>query len=578
MNRRDVLKLTVFGAAAATGLSKLTGCDTSALSSARVFPQGLASGDPRPDRIVLWTRVEPAGAGAEHVEFEIAEDADFERVVAAGDVSADADADHTVRVLVTGLSPATSYWYRFVARGVSSIIGRTRTAPAADSDVPVRFAVASCQDYVGRYFHGWAVLADEPPVDFVVFLGDYIYETTRTADARVPTEERQVQLPDGLPMAVPDDGIAAVTLPDYRALYRTWKSDPDLQRIHAMVPFILIWDDHEFANDCWQDRTYYFEGAEGDEKRTDAREAATRAWFEYLPVDVSWRADAAFPEDITTYRALTFGRHVELFLTDGRYYRDANIVQPGPRAADVGKIGTNTIVGSRIFLRKEGFDAREAEAAPSMLGATQRDWFLGVVRESTATWKLWCNQTMLAQLLINLRMYPEVLELVRDVYYFKVDQWDGYRSERRRILEELADVTNFVAISGDLHGFYAAELRGDFDAPGPASTVEYVVSSISAPSLQEQLDAAVRISPLLRATRLGQLVPRSDEVLMASNPHLLYSNSRTYGFGIVEVDATELRVEFVMLTDVLSRERPDAVERVRFRTALNSAAVEEVSG
>jgi alkaline phosphatase D len=577
MRRRDFLKLSVFGALAAAELSNL-GCESDEAAALRAFPQGVASGDPRPDRVVLWARVEPAGSGDEQVDFELSADEGFSQVVARGTVTAAADADHTMHVLAMGLAPATSYFYRFVSRGVSSTVGRTRTAPSADADVAVRLAMTSCQDYVGRYFHGWDLLASETPVDVVVFLGDYIYETTQTLPARVPTKERAVSFPDGLALADAESGVAAVTLADYRALYRTYKSDPDLRRMHAAAPFVLMWDDHEFSNDCWQDRTYYFEGAQGDEQRTPAREAATRAWFEYQPVDLPWRAGVPFPDDIVTYRSLRFGKHVELFLTDSRYYRDANLIQPGPADPSVGKTGTNTMLGARTFVLKAGFDALEAQKAPSMLGATQRDWFIGAVTASSASWKLWCNQTMAAQLLVDLRDHPEVSTLVRDLFYFKLDQWDGYRSERAALLQALSGVEGFVVLSGDLHGFYAAELRPDPDGNAAATTVEYVVSSISAPHLQAQLEVAVQVSPLLSAVGLEPIVARSDEIILASNPGIRYANSAAHGYALVDVDRDQaVRVEMVTYPDAIDPARPTNVTRVTFRTAMGSRTIERVS-
>jgi alkaline phosphatase D len=513
LRRRDFLKLALFAATGAK-LSTLTGCEDGE-TGARVFPQGVASGDPRSDRVVLWTRIAPLQPDADEVcEFELATDEAFREVVARGPLLAAASADHTTRVLVTALDPATRYFYRFAARGVFSTVGKTKTAPTDDADVAVRFAFTSCQDFVGRYFHPWAALADEGDLDFVVFLGDYIYETDRTPPARIPTADRQTPLPDGLPLGeAPDDGTAALTLADYRTLYRTYRTDPDLQKIHAAVPFINIWDDHEFSNDCWQDRTYYFDGAQGDEQRTAAREAATRAWFEYLPVDLSFNADAGFPNDIITYRTLRYGRHVDLFLTDDRYYRDAHLIQPGPPDPAVGKTASNTMLGARTFVLKEPFDTLEAAAKPTML-----------------------------------------------------------------VLGRLADVENFVVLSGDLHGFYAATLREDFDGDAPPTAVEYVVSSISAPTLQEQLEAALEVASILAAAGLDSIVSRSDQVLLASNPHMVHSDSATHGYALVEVDLDqELRVELVTFADVTSAARPPVTARHRFRTPSGTPTIERMS-
>lgn len=268
--RRDFLHITVVSAAAAAS-SQLQAC-ADPEDPAALFPQGIASGDPRATSIVLWTRVEPRDGANDEVYFEVSEDEQFRRVVASGYADATLATDHTCRIKVTKLKPGTRYWYRFSARRTLSPVGRTMTAPADDSDAQVRFAFATCQDYVGRYFLPWRILAEEPAVDFVLFLGDYFYETTRTPGARTPTRARNVSLPDGMALGPnAGDGRAAITLADYRSLYRTYRTDPDLQRAHALLPFIPIWDDHEFGNDCWQDRMNHFDGKQGDEVHRDAR-------------------------------------------------------------------------------------------------------------------------------------------------------------------------------------------------------------------------------------------------------------------------------------------------------------------
>lgn len=221
------------------------------------------------------------------------------------------DTDHTVRVEVTGLAAATTYWYRFTAHGVTSPVGRTRTAPDPEADVPVRIALASCQDYGGRWFQAWRALVDRDDVDFVLFIGDYIYETIGHLLAKLPPG-RTPEIPDGLELDDPLKGrVAALTLADYRALYRRYHTDPDLRAMHAHFPFVAMWDDHEFANDCWQDHATDFDDARGDETEPDRREAASRAFFEYVPVRRPFDAAAGFPNDLQLYRSVRWGKHVE---------------------------------------------------------------------------------------------------------------------------------------------------------------------------------------------------------------------------------------------------------------------------
>lgn len=573
MSRRDLVRLAL-ASGAAWAAPVLWSCAQVDPRRDRVFPQGIGSADPRADRVVLWTRVEPSEASAD-VALELATDPQFKRVVERRELRAQEAADHTVRAAVTGLSAATDYYYRFVAGDVTSQLGRTRTAAAPDSEAHARFAVASCQDYVGRHFHSWRLLAErDEPLDFILFLGDYFYETTLTKGARVPTEARHFELPDGLALGPNgDEGRAAVTLADFRALYRTVRGDPDLKLVHSLFPFIAVWDDHEFGNDCWGDHLNHFDGAQGDERNTAAREAATRAFFEYVPVEPELQA-AAFPDDLKLYRSFRFGRHVELFITDQRYYRDDHLIDEGPKDPEVGKLGENSLLGSRTWVRKEPFDAREAAAPPTMLGKPQLEWLVSSVRASDATWKLIGSQTMLAQLVVDLSN-ENISDLLKRKFYFKLDQWDGFRTERRDLLERLAGTQNVVFLSGDLHGFFASELKPDFDAPGPATAVEYLVTGISSLSLKEQLQIAVETEPVLESLGLKPIVRRADDVIRASNPHFAYSATAAYGLGTFEVrGAEELLATFHHLTDVLSPKSDEKFSPVSFRTPGGVSAIE----
>jgi alkaline phosphatase D len=513
------------------------------------------------------------------VEYVVADDPDFRAIVVAGVVEAQADDDFTLRVRLVELGPGRRYWYRFFADGVMSPPGRTTTAPAADADAPVRFAVASCQDYLGRYYHAWRALVEQADdLDFVLFLGDYIYEYTRYPELQEPTPERRVELPDGLVIDGSENIVAAHTLADYRAIYRAVRSDPDLQEIHRLVPFVAIWDDHEHANDAWGDHAVDFDGVRGDEQDTARREAATRAWFEHLPVDVAYDAAAGFPDDIVVWRTLRWGRRLELVLTDQRYYRDDHLIPEGPADPEVGKFLENSPLGSRTFVVKGPFDAREAAAAPTMLGASQREWLVSTLRASDARWKVWGSALMVAQMALDLRPVAGVPATFQNIYYFKTDQWDGFRSERAQILAALADVENLVVLSGDLHGFYAAELRVDPDDPGVEPVAaEFTVAGISSISLVEQITAVVATNPLLAATGLGAVVPMFDAVLRETCPHFVHAQSDGYGAAIVTVDPDALAVEFVAVAGVRDPKYGGVRSRTGFRVAAGSSRITRVS-
>jgi alkaline phosphatase D len=547
----------------------------------KVFPLGVASGDPKPDSVVLWVRVEPSTADAvETVDVDVATDEGFAQIVATQSVETDADSDHTVRVKVTKLEAFKTYYYRFRARGVASVTGRTKTAPAKDQDVPVRFAFASCQDFNGRYYHAWRALVEqEDEVDFVVYLGDYIYETTADPQFQTPAAGRSITLPDGKKLGEPGKEFkAALSLADYRSLYRQYRSDQDLQEAHRLHPFVCIWDDHEFANDCWQDHSTDFNEAMGDEKDPKRRQAASRAWFEYQPADVEYDGAAGFPKDIRIYRSLRYGKHLELFLTDQRYYRSDHVIKESEALVP------NTALGSRVFVLKKpndpmstqkGFDEIEKGAGATMLGAEQKQWLVDGLKASDATWKLWGSETQLAQQAIDLSDVMMLPDSFKGLFYFSTDQWDGYRSERAEILDAVKDVENLVVVTGDIHAFYAAELHVDFDAPATPTAVEYVVAGIASQSLQEIVQKVVETNDLLKGLGLAPLVPELDQRFQKAGPHYKYAKSLANGIGVAEVEGQkEMRVTFLLVGDVTKPDFSGKIERVSFRTPAGTSRID----
>jgi alkaline phosphatase D len=511
------------------------------------FPQGLASGDPKPDRVVLWTRIDSNAAGRSAsddltLDFIVAKDEALTQIVAQGSATAKAESDHTVRVIPTGLEPGQYYYYRFESAGNTTRVARTKTAPAPDADVPVKFAFCACQDYVGRLWHSWRALLEEKlDLDFVLFLGDYVYESVNDERFQSESPERQITLPNGIDTSEAQDKsrTAAGTLADYRFLYKTYRTDPLLKEVHRLYPFVTIWDDHEFADDCWQDHTTSFNdkpppGVPADEKNTPRRMAANRAFFEYQPVDVFYEASAQFPNDIKIYRQLRFGKHVDLFLTDQRMYRDEHLIPEGPVDALVGKFTANSMIGSRYFPRKSEFDKREALKRPSLLGTTQKAWFLEAVTNSTATWKVWGNEVQMWEMAIELGQFPGIPGFVTYQAYVSADQWDGYRSERRQILGAFArtGLSNLLVLTGDIHAFFASELHVDFDTPTAKPIgVEYVTAGISSSSLEAIMDSFVPMDSALRPVA-DAWASSADTVLRNTNPHLKFANTNAYGFAL----------------------------------------------
>jgi alkaline phosphatase D len=578
-DRRDFLRIAA-ATVVATGAPRLAragnlGSPSKVEDIDRVFPQGVASGDPRPDSVILWTRIDGV-ASAEAVTYEVALDDRFRRIVASGTFTTGPERDYTVKLKPVGLRPFTTYYYRFQALGVTSVIGRTKTAPSSNQDVPVRFAFASCQDFVGRYYHAWRALAEAAdPVDFVVHLGDYVYESGVHA-AAAADQPRQIVLPDGLPLGdSPDTNLRAVTLADYRALYKQYRSDEHLKRAHQLYPFLVVWDDHEFANDCWQDHATDFSEARGDEKSTSRREVADQAWFEFQPADVPYDEDASYPDDIRIYRSFRYGKHVELFLVDGRYYRSDHVIPEGPLDLSVGKFAENSSLGSRNFVLKSGFDAREAAARPTLLGAEQKAWLIDGLTDSDASWKFFGSDVQLAQMAIDLSGFEQLPDQFRNQFYFSVDQWDGYRSERAEILRAASEAGNVVALAGDIHAFYASELQVDFDRPGRPAAVEFVVAGISSASVQEETQAVVDATPTLAALGLGALVPLVDQLLRQASPHYVYAKSLSYGIAVIDVQrGRAIEVDFLLIDDVSRPRWNGDLERVRFRVESGSTRIQ----
>ncbi len=318
------------------------------------FPQSVASGDPRPDSVVLWTRaVDAALAGQDTpVTLQVSTEESFATLVLEKkDLKALASFDHALKVKVTNLQPRTTYYYRFSyekdGQRYTTNVGRTRTAPAAGSDVPVKFAFASCQDYIGRYFNSWnRLLQLDEDLDFVVFLGDYIYETTGDASFQSSTGGgRTVNFSDEAGALPQQTGFlqyhAAASLSNYREVYKTIRTDRILQRVHERYPFIIVWDDHEFSDDSWGANASYEDGKKA-ELQQERKQNAEQAFFEFIPLDHLGTSEGAidvasvprFP-NTRIYRDFDFGKNLKLVVTDLRTFRPDHVI---PEDAYPGKV------------------------------------------------------------------------------------------------------------------------------------------------------------------------------------------------------------------------------------------------
>jgi alkaline phosphatase D len=670
-----------------------------------LFPQSVASGDPRPDSVILWTRVDVEDDV--EVTLELFSDAELTSKAQWGPggpmeiALATADHDHCVKFRVTGLLPDRIYYYRFVVEQDGELrgsqVGRTRTAPEADADRTVRFAFASCQDFGGRYYNSYVHLLARPELDFFVHLGDYIYETAGDEGFQGGAEGRTVDFEDqaGVLTVARGEGEsfqAAKSIDNYRQLYRTFRSDPALQRVHEQLPMLAVWDDHEFSDDCWGANATYLDGRV-DELDIDRRRAANQAWFEYMPVDydaaggdAEFEYDAAVmpPDDLRIYRDFGFGKHVHLVLTDLRSYRSDHLVpedaypgtvvltqaqleamgdlppdatpyvedidafEGGTYAAELraaataaeypaeritgaisaawindvleetgsalavlddtmlatlpvghayadmmkgslwGRIGSRYLVARDIFARFAAHRfAETGGASETAMGDTQEAWFLDTMRGSSHTWKVWGNEFCLVPLQIDLSNLG-VPDSFRRVFHLNVDDWNGMGNRRDALIAELAAIPNVVAITGDIHAFFAGTpmLRSD----PSQKIVEFVTSSISSTTFQSILQNQVETDPVLSnvsgASALAGAIKDLLQLSDGPNPHLGYADVSSHGYAIVEASATQMLTTFYYhaeaeaLVDHYADADIDALFKpVRFRVDAGSPELfQEIAG
>jgi alkaline phosphatase D len=445
------------------------------------FTLGIASGRPRPDSVVLWTRLMAEGGHNERlvapvaVDWAVAEDDAMRRIVASGQTVAEARWAHSVHVEVRGLRPNRPYSYRFTAGGTASPVGRTRTAPAeTDRLAALRFVFASCQQYEQGFYTAFRHMAAED-ADVVVHLGDYIYEISWGRD-----------------LVRRHDGGRPTTLDGYRDRYALYKSDTDLQAAHAAFPWIVTWDDHEVDDDYTND----ISPQEPDRVRFLAqRAAAYQAFWEHMPLPDSMRPVGPAMRLYDRYR---FGDLAEFHVLDDRQYRDHHAC----RAA----MPRNKVMA----VCDERLDPRR-----TMLGAEQEAWLADGLQRASTRWNVIAQQTLMAELD---RGGP-------GKHAWWHDGWDGYAPARQRLLDAVAasPVRDTLVLSGDVHCFWAADLKRDFDASGsPTVATEFVGGSITS-----QGPAEARV-----------------QAALSRNPHLRYGRGDRYGYAHVALDARSARVSF----------------------------------
>ncbi|TSJ46773.1 alkaline phosphatase D family protein [Fluviicola chungangensis] len=445
------------------------------------FYHGVASGDPLSDRVILWTRITPENGSnlPQIVEWKIAKDTLFTLGLQSGVVLTDQTKDYTVKVDPTGLEPNTTYYYQFKSDTLKSVIGRTRTAPVGDCD-SLRFAVVSCANFEAGYFNVFSALKERNDFDAVICLGDYIYEYESGGYSPNPTVNRQWE---------PSNEI--LSLSDYRARYSTYRLDDDLRDLHQQFPMIVVWDDHETANDAWMNGA---ENHQVNEGSFAARKAsAKQAFFEWLPIRVTGTTD---PYQI--FREIKYGDLADLIMLDTRLHG---------RDQQAGTSGSTVTSTTR-----------------QLLGTDQFSWLGTRLSQSTEQWKVLAQQVMIAPL----TLFGAALN---------GDQWDGYPAERNRVINHILtyDIKDVVVITGDIHSSWANDIpaSGYNGSTGSGSAgVEFVAPSVTSP---------------------GMNIPGGASALMLANSHIKFAELSAHGFVILDINKARTQADWYYVNTIDSR-------------------------
>jgi alkaline phosphatase D len=468
------------------------------------FTLGVASGEPSPDGLVLWTRLAPDPlaedglGGVPHHSFEVgwqlAEDAAFRRVVRSGTAHTHPDTAHSVHVEIDGLAPAREYWYRFRAGRYRSPVGRTRTAPAPSSLAPMSFASSSCAHWEHGYFTVYRHIANAAP-DVIFCLGDYYYEGGPRYDPPLSAIVRT------------HVGRRCHTLRDYRRRHAQYKTDPDLHAAHAAAPWLVVPDDHEVENNWAGDHA----SRPKDQHRfLKMRAAAYRAYWEHMPLRRMCRPHGSHMQ---LFRAVSWGALATFHLLDTRQFRDAQTCASGALP----------------------LCAPSPDPARTMLGAAQESWLADGLRRSSARWDFLAQQVMLTSTSRNFNgagavMPPDTVN---------VDCWDGYPAARDRLFDSVraANLRNFVVLTGDVHKHWATDIPGLLDGLPIGS--ELVTSSVT-------------------SSGDGEPEPRWVADVQRRHPNLRYYDGRRGWIG-GHLTTERLRADYHVVQRVSTPFWPDSV-------------------
>ena len=567
LSRRDFIRT-----AAAIGAS-LVWCGPARASRTKwreardLYPEGVASGDPDANSVILWTR-RPFARGTRNVLMvEVAEDPEFRRVVAFSPVRIFAGADWTARVLVGGLKPAREYWYRFTdSDGNGSRIGRTITAPSPDDPRPVSFAFVSCQDINEGKLNGYRrmIFEDErkpagEQLGFVLHLGDFIYEVVQYPEEVKTRYDRTIYEVARLPPEPDSFKVSNFHLPltveGYRAIYKGYLHDPDLQDARARWPFVCIWDNHEFS---WQGRQSILQAGGPPKPGQTVKVAANQAWFEYIPARVNapsgsltefgppavknveikeWDKNdlglepnnLAAIRSLIAYRTLRYGRHLDLIITDQYSFKGADasdhedvgkvydpawagaFSEPLMIALDAGRAADGGNPPATLTFRDATIPNPRKDSEPrTILGVEQKAWFKDQLKRSTATWKIWANSLGALDIRIDPEHIPTNMVDKRwptnTFGILRTDEWGAAYHERGEIYDLIRDekITGFAIVSGDRHSFWAGYAAAKLPpAKFEPVGVSFVGASLVSPGAMESFEHGFKKDRTMRPLYLA---------------------------------------------------------------------------
>jgi len=556
ISRRELIQKSLFGFGALSLPVAFTGCndgsDEESSEAQAVFLHGVASGDPLQDKVILWTRLTPVDLSARlKVTWEIATDDQFKLNLKTGVVQTTKTDDFTVKVDATGLQADTIYYYRFHFGNKTSPVGQTKTLSVSTNKVS--FAVCSCSNYPAGYFYVYREIAKQN-VDVVIHLGDYIYEYGADGYATEDAAKLGRTLPS-------DNNKEIIKLDDYRKRYALYRQDKDLQAAHQRHPFIVIWDDHELANDTWRGGAENHQDNEGS--FSDRKLAALQAYFEWMPI-----RPVSSTDHLNIYRQFNFGSLVELTMLDTRI------------------IARDKQLEYKDYMTASGLDAQKFQAdltdsKRTLMGYTQRDWLVDKLKQSTATWNVIGQQVLMskmwipAELLVSLgqitsggtspdalaKMNAQITELVTlklrleqgdptltiqekarvtTLVPYNLDAWDGYYAEREFVYDKLAEFNKkIIVLAGDTHNAWTSYL---YSQKGKYVGVELATSSVSSPGLEKYLSIP-----------LAQL-QNFEFAFTTLIDELTYCNLNQRGYLVVTLDDTQVQSDWIFVDSIKNAE------------------------